>query len=442
MDKVISLSGLSRFLTKCKEIFYQKPSGGIPASDLTQTAQTSLGKADTALQGVVLDWGQDGFDDISDIASAQTKQRKEPIILKGAGLKDYLEGQGFQDYNEIDHLLVTNILYVQEEDVYYEIDAIGQSNGKTIALKIILERSGDEEYSWSLQPTLQILEIQSNKVTTLTAQSTNTQYPSAKCVYDALATKQPVIDSSHKLDYALLSNTPTIPTVPQISTNITTDASSNTKTASPKAVKDYVDANGMKVVTYGSSVSEIPSAPLCYVSRSDVLDIIPNAGSADDQITSEPGVYLTRQDYSDAEPEENVRYSGIYSYYTFESNASVHRTCVVTALYNAGDWELEVHDLYDEIHPTVASSQPSGGFVPNVMYNLGTLSGNTTFALATPVDANIANHYYWTFDTGSTAPTITWPSGISWFGGSAPNINISSHYEISVLNNIAVFMEV
>lgn len=233
-----------------------------------------------------------------------------------------------------------------------------------------------------------------------------------------------------------------IPTVPQISTNITTDASSNTKTASPKAVKDYVDANGMKVVTYGTSVSEIPSAPLCYVSRSDVLDIIPDAGSADDQITSEPGVYLTRQDYSDAEPEENVRYSGIYSYYTFESNASVHRTCVVTALYNAGDWELEVHDLYDEIHPTVASSQPSGGFVPNVMYNLGTLSGNTTFALATPVDANIVNHYYWAFDTGSTAPTITWPSSLSWFGGSAPTINASKHYEISVLNGIAVAMEV
>ena len=228
--------------------------------------------------------------------------------------------------------------------------------------------------------------------------------------------------------------------IPTISTDITTDASSNTKTASPKAVKDYVDANGMKVVTYGTSVSEIPSAPLCYVSRSDVIDIIPNAGSADDQITSDPGVYLTRQDYSDAE--ENVRYSGIYSYYTFESNASVHRTCVVTALYNAGDWELEVHDLYDEIHPTVASSQPSGGFLPNVMYNLGTLSGNTTFALATPADANIVNHYYWTFDTGSTAPTITWPSSLSWFGGSAPTINASKHYEISVLNGIAVAMEV
>ena len=53
----------------------------------------------------------------------------------------------------------------------------------------------------------------SNKVTSLSSQSTNTQYPSAKCVYDALAEKQSLIDSTHKLDYSLVDNTPTIPTV-------------------------------------------------------------------------------------------------------------------------------------------------------------------------------------------------------------------------------------
>jgi hypothetical protein len=41
--------------------------------------------------------------------------------------------------------------------------------------------------------------------------------------------------------YNDLTNTPTIPTVPTISTNITTDALDDTKTASPKAVKTYVD---------------------------------------------------------------------------------------------------------------------------------------------------------------------------------------------------------
>lgn len=44
--------------------------------------------------------------------------------------------------------------------------------------------------------------------------------------------------------YNDLSNKPTIPTVPAISTNITSDATSDTKTASPKAVKDFVEGKG------------------------------------------------------------------------------------------------------------------------------------------------------------------------------------------------------
>ena len=90
----------------------------------------------------------------------------------------------------------------------------------------------------------------------------------------------------------------------------------------------------------------------------------------------------------------------------------------------------------------VASAQPQEGFLPNVFYNLGELTGNITFALATPSDNTIVNHYYWTFETGSTAPTITWPNGITWLGGSAPEISASKHYEISVLNGIGTFMEV
>lgn len=44
--------------------------------------------------------------------------------------------------------------------------------------------------------------------------------------------------------YNDLTNKPTIPTVPTISTNITSDAASDTKTASPKAVKDFVEGKG------------------------------------------------------------------------------------------------------------------------------------------------------------------------------------------------------
>lgn len=99
--------------------------------------------------------------------------------------------------------------------------------------------------------------------------------------------------------------------------------------------------------------------------------------------------------------------------------------------------------VWNEVHPAVGSSQPAGGMLPNVMYNIGTLSGNTTFAMASASDNTIVNHWYWTFDTPSTAPTITWPQAItSWNGGSAPTINASKHYEISVLNGIGTYMEI
>lgn len=98
---------------------------------------------------------------------------------------------------------------------------------------------------------------------------------------------------------------------------------------------------------------------------------------------------------------------------------------------------------YDTIHPAKESSIPSGGLLPNILYALGTLSGAVTISLATPADSNICNHYFLTFETGATAPTITWDASItSWMGGSAPTINANKHYEVSILNGVGVAMEV
>lgn len=99
--------------------------------------------------------------------------------------------------------------------------------------------------------------------------------------------------------------------------------------------------------------------------------------------------------------------------------------------------------IYYGIHPIVATAIVSAqNITPNRYHRFGTITGNITFALATPSDSSIMNHYYWTFVAGSTAPTITWPSGISWFGGSAPTITAGKHYDVSILDNIAVCMEV
>lgn len=50
MGKFISLNNLSEFLTKCKTLFYTKPTGGVPKTDLATSVQSSLDLADSAVQ--------------------------------------------------------------------------------------------------------------------------------------------------------------------------------------------------------------------------------------------------------------------------------------------------------------------------------------------------------------------------------------------------------
>lgn len=89
--------------------------------------------------------------------------------------------------------------------------------------------------------------------------------------------------------------------------------------------------------------------------------------------------------------------------------------------------------VYDAINPAVQSSVPVGGFLPNVIYDLGELTGNVAFALATPTDNAIANPYNWNFETGATPPNVTWPSGVIWPDGvSEPVAEANKHYEIRV----------
>ena len=121
----------------------------------------------------------------------------------------------------------------------------------------------------------------------------------------------------------------------------------------------------------------------------------------------------------------------------FQSVASAEDGTLVITLTNGATITLDLNHN----HNSASATQPSGGFLPDVVYHLGELSGSVTFALASAVSGNI-NHYFWTFSTGATAPTITFPNSITWAGGSAPTISANKNYEISVLNGIAYYSEV
>jgi hypothetical protein len=103
--------------------------------------------------------------------------------------------------------------------------------------------------------------------------------------------------------------------------------------------------------------------------------------------------------------------------------------------------------VYNEVHPAFGSSQPAGGMLPNVLYKLGTLTGNVTISFASATDNTIENEYKFTFTAGSTAPTITWPAAITGWAGNcvedgAPVITGGNYYEVSVMDGIALIAEV
>ena len=121
----------------------------------------------------------------------------------------------------------------------------------------------------------------------------------------------------------------------------------------------------------------------------------------------------------------------------FESVSTLEDGTIVIVLTDGNTITLDLNHN----HISAASTQPTGGFLPDVVYHLGELSGTITFALASAVTGNI-NHYFWTFSTGDTAPTVTFPNDITWAAGSAPTISANKKYEISVLNGVAYYSEV
>ena len=76
---------------------------------------------------------------------------------------------------------------------------------------------------------------------------------------------------------------------------------------------------------------------------------------------------------------------------------------------------------------------------PNTLTKLGILASNVTLSLNTASEeAGVVNIYDIIFTTPTDAPSITWPEGISWEGGSAPSIAGGKTYEVSIMDNLAI----
>ena len=129
-----------------------------------------------------------------------------------------------------------------------------------------------------------------------------------------------------------------------------------------------------------------------------------------------------------------------------KANSSDLATVATSGSYNDLSNKPTIPDVSGLASKTMvvdAQTQPST-YDPNTVYDLGTLTGTVTINPFTPTAAGDTEAKIWCliFETSTTAPTITWPAAITgWSGGSAPTINASKSYEVTVMDGIGVLIE-
>lgn len=74
-----------------------------------------------------------------------------------------------------------------------EVPPITSSDGGKFLRANYYNATGTSDYSWENVPTPSGVEMTSNKVTSLSNASTDTQYPSAKCVYDLIGDVESIL---------------------------------------------------------------------------------------------------------------------------------------------------------------------------------------------------------------------------------------------------------
>ena len=124
----------------------------------------------------------------------------------------------------------------------------------------------------------------------------------------------------------------------------------------------------------------------------------------------------------------------LYMYYMYGDTKTLFR---IKYQKTNGTWSFAKRDILNIEIPRETVMPQSGGMNSNTLYILGELNSDTTFVLSPVGDNTIANVWIWTFSTGSTAPTITWPAQITmWSNGDAPDIEANKYYEVSAMNGV------
>lgn len=98
----------------------------------------------------------------------------------------------------------------------------------------------------------------------------------------------------------------------------------------------------------------------------------------------------------------------------------------------ATDAANELNKYLDIVKLPVIETPASGTTVAmdaNKVYDI-TIGESLTLTLNAPTDLTVTNEYQGSFDTGATAPTVTFPADVIWAG--TPSVEANKHYEFNI----------
>lgn len=113
----------------------------------------------------------------------------------------------------------------------------------------------------------------------------------------------------------------------------------------------------------------------------------------------------------------------------------------------------DLYDIIDDTKTSLTTSINNNGKLVNTItsvasggsiYLMGNYFNKLTAAAPDKFTIKFRNpgrgepEYVLDFTTGTTAPTITMPSGVTWLNGAVPTLEASTHYQLSVLNKCAI----
>lgn len=163
---------------------YVKPSDGIPSTDLSSAVQTSLGKADSALQDESVFIAEYGVTTATDIQNAYAAGKtlfckRNAVVYGCVSYSDTLVYFGNISNNQF------TLRSFKQSDSSWSTSSVSLENVVNKKTTITGNESSTTYYP-TTKAVADYAEAKTNKVTSLSSSSTDVEYPSARCVYNLI----------------------------------------------------------------------------------------------------------------------------------------------------------------------------------------------------------------------------------------------------------------